>query len=132
MQWFHTKTGTFHLSYGEYAVLPVNWTTILGLRFSGYPVPIAFVDFDITSELLGNHYPFTWVTRQYLGPTDEPHIHMEWLRASIPLGAKPDDIPFKQFFFYFIGSCLFGNNRSVLTYQLLSTIRVVSNIEAYD
>ena len=57
---------------------------------------------------------------------------MEWLRVSIPLEAKPDDITFKRFFFYLIGSCLFGNNRLVLTCRLLETMRVVSDIGAYD
>ena len=56
---FHVETGTFHLSCGEYAVIPLNWTAILGLRFDGYSVPTEFVDFDIASELLGISYTLT-------------------------------------------------------------------------
>ena len=104
---------------------------ILGLRFGRYPILTDFVDFDVASELLGIRYPFTPIRRQYFGPTNEPQIRMEWLRVSIPWEAEPDDIALKQFF-YFIGSCLFGNNRSVLTCRLLGAMRVVLDIGAYD
>lgn len=57
---------------------------------------------------------------------------MEWLSVSIPWEVKPDDIAFRQFFFYFIGSCLLGNNWSVLTYYMLGAMRVVSDIGPYD
>ena len=43
------------------------------------------------SKLLGTHYPFTRVTRRYFRPTDEPQIHMEWLKMNIPWEAEPDD-----------------------------------------
>ena len=33
---FHAETGTFHLSCGEYVVLPLDWTTILGIWFGGH------------------------------------------------------------------------------------------------
>ena len=72
------------MSCGEYAVLPLNWMAILGLRFGGYLVPTDFVDFDVASELLGIHYPLNLTRRQYFGPTDDPQICMEWLRVSIP------------------------------------------------
>lgn len=57
---------------------------------------------------------------------------MEWLKNNMPLEAEPDDIAFRQFFFYFIGSCLFGNNRLVLTCKLLGAMNVLSDIGAYD
>ena len=31
VQRFHVETGTFHLSWKEYVVLPLDWTTILGI-----------------------------------------------------------------------------------------------------
>ena len=43
---------------------------------------------------------------------------MEWLKNNIPFEAELDDIAFRQFFFYFIGSYLFGNNRLGLTCKL--------------
>ena len=72
MQWFHAKTSTFHLSCGEYAVLPFDWIAILGLRFGGHSVLTEFVDFDVVSELLGIRYPLTQAMKWYFGPTDEP------------------------------------------------------------
>ena len=57
---------------------------------------------------------------------------MEWLKNNIPLEAELDDIAFRQFFFYFIGSCLFGNDRLVLTNKLLGAMSVLSDIGAYD
>lgn len=57
---------------------------------------------------------------------------MEWLKESITWVAEPDNIALKQFFFYFIDSCLFGNNRLVLTCKLLGAMKVVSDIGAYD
>ena len=132
LQWFHVETGTFHLSCGEYAVLPLDWTTILGLRFGGYLFLTDFVDFDVVSELLSIRYPLTLTRRQYFGPTNKPQIHMEWLRVSIPWEAELDDITLRWFFFYLIGSCLFGNNQSVLTCRLLGAMRVVLDIGAYD
>ena len=65
-------------------------------------------------------------------PSNKPQICMKWLKKNIPLGAELNEIALRLFFFYFISSCLFNNNWSVLTYQLLSAIRVVSDIEAYD
>ena len=56
---FHVETGTFHLSCGEYAVLPLYWMAILGLRFGGYLVSTEFVDFDFASELLDISYRLT-------------------------------------------------------------------------
>jgi len=57
---------------------------------------------------------------------------MEWLRESIPWATEPNNIVIRRFFFYFIGSCLFGNNRSMLTCKLLGAMRVVLDIGAYD
>ena len=103
---------------------------ILCLRFGGYLIPFDLVDFAMAIKLLGIHYSFTLTRRQYFGPTDKPQIYMEWLRESIPWEVEPNDIALKQFFFYFIGSCLFGNNRSVLTCKPLIAMRIVSNIGA--
>jgi len=36
--WVHAETGSFHLSYGEYVILPLDWTAILGIKFGGFPI----------------------------------------------------------------------------------------------
>ena len=90
VQQFHAKISTFHLSCREYAVLPLYWMAILGLRIKGYPVSSDPVDFATTSELLGIRYPFTLARRQYFRPTEEPH--MEWLRENVPWVVEPNEI----------------------------------------
>lgn len=55
---------------------------------------------------------------------------MEWLKESITWAVELDDIALRQFFFYFIGSCLFGNKWLVLTCKLLGAIRVMLDIGA--
>ena len=82
--WFHAETGTFHLSFGEYVILPLDWTTILGIRFGGFPIPIDEMRFEMASELLGISLPFTVDTIGYFGPTVSPQICTEWLQGSIP------------------------------------------------
>lgn len=57
---------------------------------------------------------------------------MRWLEKNIPRAVESDDVALRRFFFYFIGSCLLGNNRSVLTYRLLVAMRLVLAIRAYD
>ena len=84
VQQFHAEADTFHLNCGEYAVLPLDWMAISGLRFCGYLVLTEFADFDVVSKLLGICYPLTRAMRRYFGPTEEPQIYMEWLKINIP------------------------------------------------
>ena len=81
---FHVKTGTFHLSCGEYAVLPLDWTAILGIKFGGHLIPTKEMTFRMASELLGIPLPLTTETRGYFGPTALPQIHTKFLQHSIP------------------------------------------------
>ena len=53
VQRFLAEMGTFHLSYGEYVVLPLDWIANFGLRFGGEPIPTKFMSFAMASELLG-------------------------------------------------------------------------------
>ena len=39
VQQFNTEMATFHLSYGEYVILLLDWTAILGIRFGGFLIP---------------------------------------------------------------------------------------------
>ena len=64
---FHTETGTFHLSYGEYAILPLDWTAILGIIFGGYLIPIDDMSFEMACELLGIPFILTTNTRGCFG-----------------------------------------------------------------
>lgn len=57
VQQFHDEMSTFHLSCEVYAVLPLGWKAILGLRFGKELVPVELVSFAVVSELLGIPYP---------------------------------------------------------------------------
>lgn len=56
---------------------------------------------------------------------------MAQLGTIIPWEELLDDVVLRRFFFYFVGYCLLGNNRSVLTCRLLVAMKVVSDIGAY-
>ena len=75
----HAETGTFHLSYGEYAILPLDWTAILGIRFGGYLILTDDISFELACKLLGILLLLTTDTRAYFGPTALPQIRTEWL-----------------------------------------------------
>jgi hypothetical protein len=51
-RFFH-HTGTFHLNTYEMAVLPVDWSAILGIRFGGRAPPSEPVDGLEAREILG-------------------------------------------------------------------------------
>ena len=51
-RFFH-HTGTFHLSTCEMAVLPLDWSAILGIRFGGRAPPSELVSGPEAMEILG-------------------------------------------------------------------------------
>ena len=69
---FHAKTGTFHLSCGENAILPLDWTAILGIRFGGLSILTYEMSFEMASKLLGIPLPLIADMRGYFGPTASP------------------------------------------------------------
>jgi len=81
---FHAETGTFHLSYGVYAILPLDWMAILGIRVGGLPILTKEMSFDMACELLGIPLLLIAKTRGYFRPTTLPQIRTEWLQSSIP------------------------------------------------
>ena len=79
VQRFHAETCTFHLSYEEYSILPLDWKAILGIRFGGLPILTLEMDFDMACELLCIPLPLTTKTKEYFGPTTLSQIRTEWL-----------------------------------------------------
>ena len=132
MQQFHAKTGTFHLSCREYAILPFDWTTILGIRFGRYSISTDDMCFEMANELLGIPLPLTMDIRGYFRPTASLQIHTKWLQGNIPWGMAPIDIHLRRFFICFLSIFFFGNNRSVLSCLLLWAMSAVSDVEKYD
>ena len=76
---FHAEIGTFHLSCGEYAILPLDWTAILGIRFDNHPILTEKMSFDMACELLDIPLTLTVEMRGYFGPTALPQVCTEWL-----------------------------------------------------
>ena len=107
------------MSCREYVILPLDWTAILGIRFGEYPILTNDMSFKMASELLGIPIPFITNMRGYFGPIMSSQIRIEWLQGSIPWVMAPTDIHLRRFFLCFLSSCFFGNNRLVLSCQLL-------------
>ena len=57
---FHMETSTFHLSCREYVILPLDWTAIFGIRFSGYSILTDDISFEMAYELLGIPFPIDY------------------------------------------------------------------------
>ena len=81
---FHSETGTFHLSYGVYTILPLDWVAILGIRFGGLLILTEEMSFDMACELLGIPLLLIAKTKGYFRPTTLPQIRTKWLKSSIP------------------------------------------------
>ena len=69
---FHAEIDTFHLSYREYANLPLDWTAILGIRFGGYSISTDAMSFEMACELLGICLPLTEGMSAYFRITASP------------------------------------------------------------
>ena len=65
--WFHTKIGTFHQSYGEYGILLLDWTAILGIKFGDEPFLNEHVSIEEACALLDFTYPFPAKMFNFLG-----------------------------------------------------------------
>ena len=84
MWWFHAETSTFHLSCEEYAILPLDWTTILGIRFGGFSILTDEMSFKKANKLFGISLPLIADMRGYFEPTTLPQIRIKRLQGSIP------------------------------------------------
>ena len=65
---FQAETSTFHLSCKKYAVLPLDWTAILGIRFGGHQILTEEISFNMAYDLLGIPLLLTAETRGYFRP----------------------------------------------------------------
>uniref|UniRef100_A0A2N9GYE3 Uncharacterized protein n=1 Tax=Fagus sylvatica TaxID=28930 RepID=A0A2N9GYE3_FAGSY len=74
-RFFH-HTGTFHLSTCEMAVLPVDWSAILGIRFGGRAPPSEPID--------------GFEAREILGLADRDAIEGPGVLLRLPLASDPD------------------------------------------
>uniref|UniRef100_A0A2N9IGM1 Aminotransferase-like plant mobile domain-containing protein n=1 Tax=Fagus sylvatica TaxID=28930 RepID=A0A2N9IGM1_FAGSY len=105
-RFFH-HTGTFHLSTCEMAVLPVDWSAILGIRFGGRAPPSEPVD--------------GFEAREILGLADRE------IERSLPT-----ELRYRQWAAYFIFSCFLGNDRSTVPTPIVGMFRDIDALREYD
>uniref|UniRef100_A0A2N9GKC5 Aminotransferase-like plant mobile domain-containing protein n=1 Tax=Fagus sylvatica TaxID=28930 RepID=A0A2N9GKC5_FAGSY len=100
-RFFH-HTGTFHLSTCEMAVLPVDWSAILGIRFGeGKKLPSVRVRY--LADVLRRD-------------REEP----------------PTELRYRQWAAYFIFSCFLGNDKSTVPTPIVGMFRDIDALREYD
>jgi hypothetical protein len=103
-RFFH-HTGTFHLSTCEMAVLPVDWSAILGIRFGGRAPPSEPIDGFEAMEILG------LADRDAIEGVRRPSVRIRHLVDVLRRDREepPTELRYRQWAAYFIFSCFLGN-----------------------
>jgi hypothetical protein len=126
-RFFH-HTGTFHLSTCEMAVLPVDWSAILGIRFGGR-VPLSEpIDGFEAREILGlADHDATEGTRR-------PSVRIRYLADVLRRDREepPTELRYRQWAAYFIFSCFLGNDRSIVPAPIVGMFRDIDTLREYD
>jgi hypothetical protein len=126
-RFFH-HTGTFHLSTCEMAVLPVDWSAILGIRFGGRAPPSEPIDGFEAREILGlADHDATEGTRR-------PSVRIRYLADVLRRDREepPTELRYRQWAAYFIFSCFLGNDRSIVPSPILGMFRDIDTLREYD
>uniref|UniRef100_A0A2N9F750 Aminotransferase-like plant mobile domain-containing protein n=1 Tax=Fagus sylvatica TaxID=28930 RepID=A0A2N9F750_FAGSY len=108
-RFFH-HTGTFHLSTCEMAVLLVDWSAILGIRFGGRAPPSEPVDGFKAREILG------LADRDAIKGSRRPSVRIRYLADVLRRDREepPTELRYRQWAAYLIFSCFLGNDRSIV------------------
>jgi hypothetical protein len=126
-RFFH-HTGTFHLSTCEMAVLPVDWSAILGIRFGGRVPPSEPIDGFEAREILGlADHDATEGTRR-------PSVRIRYLADVLRRDREepPTELRYRQWAAYFIFSCFLGNDRSIVPTPIVGMFRDIDTLREYD
>uniref|UniRef100_A0A2N9H8U4 Aminotransferase-like plant mobile domain-containing protein n=1 Tax=Fagus sylvatica TaxID=28930 RepID=A0A2N9H8U4_FAGSY len=126
-RFFH-HTGTIHLRTCEMEVLPIDWSTILGIRFGGRippsdPVP----DFEAL-EILGIADPAAVVGKNL------PSLRISYLKDLLrrEIEEPPTELRYRQWTAYFIFSCFLGNDKSTIPTPIVGMFRDIDALRDYD
>uniref|UniRef100_A0A2N9F8Y9 Aminotransferase-like plant mobile domain-containing protein n=1 Tax=Fagus sylvatica TaxID=28930 RepID=A0A2N9F8Y9_FAGSY len=122
-RFFH-HTGTFHLSTCEMAVLPVDWSAILGIRFGGRAPPSEPIDGFEAREILGlADHDATEGTRR-------PSVRIRYLADVLRRDREepPTELRYRQWAAYFIFSCFLGNDRSIVPTPIVGMFRDIDTL----
>uniref|UniRef100_A0A2N9I8J7 Aminotransferase-like plant mobile domain-containing protein n=1 Tax=Fagus sylvatica TaxID=28930 RepID=A0A2N9I8J7_FAGSY len=122
-RFFH-HTGTFHLSTCEMAVLPVDWSAILGIRFGGRAPPSEPIDGFEAREILG------LADRDAIEGTRRPSVRIRYLADVLRRDREepPTELRYRQWAAYFIFSCFLGNDRSIVPTPIVGMFRDIDTL----
>jgi hypothetical protein len=126
-RFFH-HTGTFHLSTCEMAVLPIDWSAILGIRFGGRAPPSEPIDGLEAREILG------LADRDAIEGTRRPSVRIRHLADVLRRDREepPTELRYRQWAAYFIFSCFLGNDRSIVPTPIVGMFRDIDTLREYD
>jgi hypothetical protein len=126
-RFFH-HTETFHLSTCEMAVLPVDWSAILGIRFGGRAPPSEPIDGFEVMEILG------LADRDAIEGSRRPSVRIRHLVDVLRRDREepPTELRYRQWAAYFIFSCFLGNDRSIVPTPIVGMFRDIDTLREYD
>jgi hypothetical protein len=126
-RFFH-HTGTFHLSTCEMAVLPVDWSAILGVRFGGRAPPSEPIDGFEAREILG------LADRDVIEGSRRPSVRIRHLADVLRRDREepPTELRYRQWAAYLIFSCFLGNDRSIVPTPIVGMFRDIDTLREYD
>uniref|UniRef100_A0A2N9FES7 Aminotransferase-like plant mobile domain-containing protein n=1 Tax=Fagus sylvatica TaxID=28930 RepID=A0A2N9FES7_FAGSY len=125
-RFFH-HTGTFHLSTCEMAVLPVDWSAILGIRFGGRAPPSEPIDGFEAREILG------LADRDAIEGSRRPSVRIRHLADVLRRDREepPTELRYRQWAAYLIFSCFLGNDRSIVPTPIVGMFRDIRHPEGF-
>lgn len=128
-RWF-AETNTLHLPCCELGPTPYDWTMITGVRFQGQSIELATkYDMEKVRKLLGlgrkNIFSGNRICLSQIVPKEAE------VAAAPPTREAMESI-FRRLFLYVIGSCFFGNSRSVIHYELVQFLEDIDAVGTYD
>uniref|UniRef100_A0A2N9G6H3 Aminotransferase-like plant mobile domain-containing protein n=1 Tax=Fagus sylvatica TaxID=28930 RepID=A0A2N9G6H3_FAGSY len=126
-RFFH-HTGTFHLSTCEMAVLPVDWSAILGIRFAGRAPPSELISGPEAKEILGLD------DRDAIDGTRLPSVRVRYLADILRRDREepPTELRYCQWAAYFIFSCFLRNDKSTIPTPIIGMFRDIGALREYD
>jgi hypothetical protein len=126
-RFFH-HTGTFHLSTCEMAVLPVDWSAILGIRFGGRAPPSEPISGDEALAILGLD------GLDAIDGKKLPSVRVRYLADVLRRDREepPTELRYRQWAAYFIFSCFLGNDKSTVPTPIVGMFRDIDALREYD